>query len=55
MNELQTHMQKIGEELQKAGASQQAPNPNANQEKSSKKEDDIEEADVEVVDENEKK
>ncbi|OGN59405.1 MAG: molecular chaperone DnaK [Chlamydiae bacterium RIFCSPHIGHO2_12_FULL_27_8] len=48
LSELQTHMQKIGEELQKAGQqTESAPHAEA---KASKK-DDIEEADVEIVDE----
>lgn len=50
LTELQNHMQKIGEELQKASA--QGPNPQAEpqqNEKASKK-DDVEEADVEIVD-----
>jgi molecular chaperone DnaK len=46
MNELQTHMQKIGEELQKASQAQATPNAD---EKKSSKEENIEEAEVEVV------
>ena len=56
LSELQTHMQKIGEELQKAGAAQQqAPNAKANGEAKQSKKEDIEEADVEVLDDEEKK
>ena len=55
MQELQTSMQKIGEQLQKAGAG--APNPEANaqadQQSSSKKEE-VEDADVEIVDDEKK-
>ena len=51
MTELQTHLQKIGEEMQKANAGQ-ASSPS--QEKEEKKED-IEDANVEIVDEEKEK
>jgi len=61
MNELQEHMQKIGEELQKAQAAQGAPGatqagPEPKQEKSSKKDskEDIQDAEAEII-EDEKK
>ncbi len=57
MQDLQAHMQKIGEELQKAQGAQAGANaqaqPNAQGAKKEKKED-IEEADVEVLDEEKK-
>jgi molecular chaperone DnaK len=51
MQELQTHMQKIGEELQKAQG-QQGP---SSQDQQGKKPDDVEEADAEIIDPDEKK
>lgn len=64
LNELQTHMQKIGEELQKAGAgpqgpqepqagAQSGPQSSSSQKKENKKED-LEEADVEIIDDENK-
>jgi molecular chaperone DnaK len=56
--ELQTHMQKIGEELQKAGAAPGAadtPPPNAEASTSNQeKKEDIEDADVEILDDDKK-
>ncbi len=52
--ELQTHMQKIGEELQKAQQQQQQPNNAQQQNPSDKKEEKIEDAEVEIVDEEKK-
>ncbi|MBN1914850.1 MAG: molecular chaperone DnaK [Parachlamydiales bacterium] len=49
VSELQTHMQKIGEELQKASAQQTPPNPEE------KGKDNIEDADVEIIDDEDKK
>lgn len=49
MGELQTHMQKIGEELQKSSA-QSGPNPTEE-----KKKPDIEDAEVEIIDDEDKK
>ena len=50
--ELQQHMQKIGEELSKAGAAQQAaPNAEAS---SSKPQDNLEDAEVEIIDKDSK-
>ena len=51
MQELQTHMQKIGEELQKTQG-QQGPSPHASQ---GKKPDDVEEAEAEIIEPEEKK
>lgn len=58
MNELQTHMQKIGEELQKQGSGPNQANPGFGQDsgpmpgnkKKEKKDSDIEDADVEIID-----
>jgi len=54
-DELNTHMQKIGEAMQQAagGAGQEAPQQQAAEEPK-KQDDDIEEAEVEVLDDNEK-
>ncbi|MFA5250450.1 MAG: molecular chaperone DnaK [Parachlamydiales bacterium] len=56
--ELQSHMQKIGEELAKAQAGAQGPNAQQSngpaQEAEAKKKPDIEEADVEIIDSEEK-
>ena len=49
--ELQEHMQKIGEELSKAGAAQQ-PGPDQAAPQQNAKKDNVEEAEVEIVDEN---
>lgn len=57
LSELQSHMQKIGEELQKAQGSQgPQPGPQAQQAapKNSNKKEDVEEADVEILDEENK-
>ena len=51
--ELQEHMQKIGEELSKAGAQTGGPGAQAGDQQKSKK-DDIEDAEVEIVDDNKK-
>ncbi|MBI5346058.1 MAG: molecular chaperone DnaK [Chlamydiae bacterium] len=51
--ELQTHMQKIGEELQKAGA--QNPGEPPKGAKQEQKKPDIEDAEVEIIDDEEKK
>jgi len=58
LEELQNHMQKIGEELQKAQTAQASPSPksqnNPSQEQTQSKKEDVEEADVEII-EDEKK
>lgn len=54
LNELQEHMQKIGEELSKAGAQQQAPNPEAQSAGSSEKKEEVEDAEVEILDDEKK-
>jgi molecular chaperone DnaK len=59
MNELQTHMQKIGEELQKKQQTQKGPQPGApgggGTKKPGKEKENIEDADVEIIDDEEKK
>jgi len=54
VQELQTHMQKIGEELQKAQSAQGQAGPQAQANTSEKKED-IQDADVEIVEDENKK
>jgi molecular chaperone DnaK len=56
LSELQTHMQKIGEELQKAQGEQAKaqPNPQANTSSKEQTKEDLEEADAEVIDDEKK-
>ncbi|HRW58143.1 MAG TPA: Hsp70 family protein, partial [Chlamydiales bacterium] len=53
-NDLQSHMQKIGEELAKAGNATPGATPNTENKQSSSK-DNIEDADVEILDDEDKK
>ncbi len=52
--ELQEHMQKIGEELSKAGAGAGAPPPGGPAAPNKSSKDNVEEAEVEIMDENDK-
>lgn len=53
--ELSSHMQKIGEVMQKAGGQANAATPPPQQESAPNPENNIEEADVEIIDDNDKK
>ena len=56
-DELNTYVQKIGEEIQKQGGAQGAPGgapPNMGGEKQEEKKPDIEEAEVEILDDEDK-